>query len=200
MKNPQKKSVFIAKKAIFIIVLFAFFSPPVLGQFDRFATPVPGSQNSANKAPNKISDRLRYGGFFSAQFGDITFIDISPRIHYLVSDRTSVGVGGTYNYFNNRIFRFSNAVYGGQIFSMYQILENAIIQGEFEMMNINPWPSVELGQTNREWVPGLLLGAGLRQPMGARGSVFVSVLYNVLWDPRRSLYNRPYMVRVGFAL
>lgn len=198
MKYPQENHVFIAKSIISIIVSFAFFSTPVMAQFNRFSNPNPATQNSPQSG--KFSDRLRYGGFFSAQFGDITFIDISPRIYYLLSERNSVGIGGTYNYFNNRIFRFSNSVYGGQAFFMSQILENVVLQGEFEMLNINPWPSVELGETNREWVPGLLLGGGLRQPIGSRGSVFVSVLYNVLYDPRRSLYNRPYMVRVGFAL
>jgi hypothetical protein len=191
---------FFRDNAILILVLSAFFTNPVLGQFDRFATPTPSNQDSSATTPSKFKDRLRYGGFFSAQFGDVTFVDISPRVHYLINKRFSAGVGATYNYFNNRIFRVSNSVYGGQIFATSQILENVMLQGEFEMLNMNPWPNVERGLTNREWVPGLLLGGGLRQPMGSRGSVFVAVFYNVLWDANRSLYNRPYMVRVGFAL
>lgn len=200
MKISQKKHLIFANKTILILVLSAFCTGPILAQYDRFETPTTKAQNSPEKTPPKFKDRLRYGGFFSAQFGDVTFVDISPRVHYLVNQRFSAGVGATYNYFNNRIFRVSNSVYGGQIFATSQILENVMLQGEFEMLNMNPWPNVERGLTNREWVPGLLLGGGLRQPMGSRGSVFVAIFYNVLWDANRSLYNRPYMVRVGFAL
>ena len=48
------------------------------------------------KKPKKdfdILDKLVLGGSFGAAFGDITFIDISPTVGYLVSDNFLLGIG-----------------------------------------------------------------------------------------------------------
>jgi hypothetical protein len=191
----HKKTSFFELSFFLILLFLGFFIAPISAQPTRFESNPPADQSKTSK----FSDRLRYGGFSTLQLGDITFIELSPRITYMINDFSGTGFGATYSYFNNRVFQFSNSLYGGQAFYWRELFTNIIGQAEYEMFNITPWNQIGFENPQRTWAPGLLLGGGLSQPTGTRGQAFVMILYNVLWDPNRSLYNRPWIVRVGFA-
>jgi hypothetical protein len=192
--------LFFRKSCFLVGVLFTFFIQPAFGQLNRFENPANAQRNPQPNQKSRFSDKLRYGGFFTMQFGDLTFIELSPRVSYLLNDKSAVGLGGTYSYFNDRIFRFENSLYGGQVFYWRELFPGLVGHAEYELFNITPRNQMGFENPQREWVSGLLLGGALMQPMGNRGNVFFMVLYNVLWDPNRSLYNRPFIVRLGFAL
>ncbi|WP_194776511.1 hypothetical protein [Pararhodonellum marinum] len=153
------------------------------------------------KAP--LLDRMYFGGNFSLQFGDVTFIDISPLAGLMVTPRFSTGLGVTYQYLNFRFFNQSNNIYGGRVFTRYNVFNNIFLHGEYESLNTvftRVDPATNETAFVREWVPGLFLGGGYFVPFGRRGGANVTLLYNILHDNVRSPYFEPLIIRVGFVL
>lgn len=149
-----------------------------------------------------FKDRLYYGGNFAGQFGLITFIDVSPLVGAMITDRFSGGVGVTYQYFEDRRFAGASAgdrsLYGGRTFLRYNVLPNIFAHTEYEILNFDLFDR-KSNEYQREWVPSLFLGAGYFMPFGNRGGANVTILYNLLHDNFRSPYNEPYVIRVGFV-
>ncbi|MBW3470419.1 hypothetical protein [Arthrospiribacter ruber] len=154
--------------------------------------------DEGNKPP--LKDRLYYGGNFGASFGTITFVDVSPLVGAMVTNRLSGGVGATYQYFNDRrFFGGSNSLYGGRVFGRYNVFPNFFAHAEFENVNYD-WFDQNRNVFERIWVPAFFLGGGYFVPSGERGGFNFSFLYNLLHDNRRSPYFEPYVIRVGFIL
>src|SRR5687768_12934957 len=59
-----------------------------------------GTQDSS-KWRNFVK-KLTFGGNFGAQFGQVTFVDVSPLVGYRATDKLTVGIGGTYNFLDFR--------------------------------------------------------------------------------------------------
>ncbi|MEX0884775.1 MAG: hypothetical protein WDZ72_15010 [Cyclobacteriaceae bacterium] len=150
-----------------------------------------------------LKDRMYFGGNLSLQFGTITFIDVSPLAGAMITDKYSVGLGATYQYFNNRFYRnAASHIYGGRLFNRYNIFPRIFLHAEYEALNVevaNPIPNTNDVIFTRDWVPGLFAGAGYFTPFGSRGGMNFMLLYNFTYDNRRSPYNEPYVLRVGFV-
>ncbi|MFC4871349.1 hypothetical protein [Negadavirga shengliensis] len=150
-----------------------------------------------------LKERMYFGGNLSLQFGTLTFIDVSPLAGVMVTEKYSAGVGATYQYFNNRFYRNAAAhVYGGRIFNRYNVLPRIFAHAEYEVLNVevaNEVPNSSEVIFTRDWVPGLLMGAGYFTPFGNRGGMNFMLLYNLTYDNLRSPYNEPYVIRVGFV-
>jgi hypothetical protein len=144
-----------------------------------------------------LRDRVYFGGNFSLQFGPVTFIDVSPLAGAMITERYSAGVGATYQYMNFRWLNTSgSSVYGGRVFNRYNVLNNIFAHGEFEVLNAT---YVDIrDRVQRDWVPGLFVGAGYFSPFGQRGGINIAILYNLLYDNVRSPYAEPYVIRAGF--
>ncbi|MFO7824455.1 MAG: hypothetical protein R6V72_11000 [Cyclobacterium sp.] len=150
-----------------------------------------------------LKDRLYFGGNGSVQFGTITFVEVSPLAGVMITEKYSVGAGATYQYFNNRFYRdAAGHIYGGRIFNRFNLLPRIFLHAEYEALNVkvaNPIPNSNDVFITREWVPGLFGGAGYFTPFGERGGMNFMLLYNFSYDNRRSPYNEPYVIRVGFV-
>lgn len=150
-----------------------------------------------------LKDRMYFGGNFSLQLGNVTFIDVSPLAGAMITEKYSAGVGATYQYYNNSFFRDATShVYGGRIFNRYNIFRQIFLHAEYEALNLevpNFIPNTNEVFFTREWVPGLFGGAGYFVPFGDRGGMNFMVLYNFSHDNIRSNYNEPYVFRVGFV-
>jgi hypothetical protein len=147
-----------------------------------------------------LKDRMYFGGNFAMSFGTITFIDVSPLAGVMVTNRFSTGVGATYQYFNDRRFiGGNNSVYGGRIFSRYNIFPNVFAHAEYERLNLDLYNRIT-DRFERGWVPGLLVGGGYFTPFGDRGGANFTILYNLMHDNIRSPYNSPLIIRFGFML
>ncbi|WP_291789288.1 hypothetical protein [Cecembia sp.] len=154
--------------------------------------------DEGNRPP--LKDRIYYGGNFGMSFGTITFIDVSPLVGAMVTNRLSGGVGGTYQYFNDRRFIGGNSsLYGGRLFSRYNVFPNVFAHAEYENLNFDLY-NPRSDRFERAWVPGLLIGGGYFTPFGERGGANFTFLYNFLYDVRRSPYNEPFVIRFGFVL
>jgi hypothetical protein len=159
-----------------------------------------GQRNIDVESKPPLKDRMYYGGNFAMQFGTITFIDISPLAGVMITDKFSGGLGVSYQYFNDKRFTGGNSsLYGGRTFLRYNIFPNIFGYSEYEMLNFDLYDR-RLEEFRREWVPSLFLGAGYFAPFGNRGGANFTFLYNLLYDNRRSPYNEPYVIRVGFVL
>lgn len=150
-----------------------------------------------------LKERMYYGGNLSLQFGWLTFVDVSPLAGAMITEKYSAGVGATYQYFNNRFYNNAQShVYGGRIFNRYNVLPKIFLHAEYEALNVevaNPVPNTSEVIFTRDWVPGLFAGAGYFTPFGERGGMNFMLLYNFTYDNRRSPYNEPYVLRVGFV-
>lgn len=149
-----------------------------------------------------LKDRMYYGGNFSLQFGSVTYIDISPLVGVMLTERLSTGLGATYQYLNFRRSSSSSSVYGGRVFGRYNITQNFFAHSEAESLNTAyyvPGATPDLDRLTRDWVTGVFVGGGYFTPFGNRGGANITLLYNLTYDNKRSPYNEPYVIRVGFV-
>lgn len=146
-----------------------------------------------------FKERLYFGGNLGLNFGDIVFIEVSPLVGYMLSNKASVGTGVIYQYLEFRRPSFSTSIYGGRVFGRYNLFESLFAYAEYEALNLQ-----FINRDNqiiREWVPGLLVGGGYFIRFGSRqrSGLNVMVLYNLLHDPLRSPYPSDIIFRVGVA-
>lgn len=195
-----------------ILLSFGLFSTDIFAQTDTTGSATEQQLlNGEEESPKNIDaqdkpsfrDRLFFGGNFGLQFGSITNIDISPLVGYRITPRFSAGLGITYQYIRYNDFDYNTSVYGGRVFSRFIVTgpnapTNVFIHAEYEMLNgdvINPNTLL----IEKDWVPGAFAGLGFIQGIGGRAAFGLTVLYNFLYDPERSFYGSPWVVRAGFT-
>jgi hypothetical protein len=160
-------------------------------------------------AANQLSfwDRTRFGGNFGASFyGGITYVNLSPRMYYMATEKLWLGTGLTFiwtNYKNYPPPYDNQFVYGLNLSAQYFPFGPIFLQAEYEPLNFESYlvdsQGYIVGETN-QWTHALFLGGGISQPMG-RGRFFISALYNVFWqDANRSYYSSPWVFRIGFGI
>lgn len=160
------------------------------------------SSHTIAQNPEHWSKRLVFGGNLGLQFGTVTAIDLSPQIGYKVTDRLTPGIGISYQFYsdNRRVgYEFKTHIYGGKTFVSYLLLENVLAHVEYEALSLesvyfktNYVPT----DPDRYWSHNLFVGGGYSHPIGAKGSIFLLVLYNLNEDIN-SPYTNP-VVRIGF--
>jgi len=178
-------------KPIFVVFLFFLF-------FGIGNLHAQREIQQGEKAPFK--DRVYFGGNLGVAFGTITFVDVSPLAGVMLTNTLSGGLGGTFQYFNDTRFpEGENTIYGGRVFLRNNIFQSFFIHAEYESLNLDLY-NPRFDRFERDWVPGFFLGGGYFTPFGGRGGANFTFLYNFLYDPIRSPYNQPYVLRVGFFL
>ncbi|MEQ8417461.1 MAG: hypothetical protein RIB86_15055 [Imperialibacter sp.] len=156
------------------------------------------AQKEYDQENSSFFDRVYLGGNFGAQFGSVTFVDLSPLAGYMITPKLSAGLGVTYQYINFKYYNASYSNYGWRTFVRRNIGRQFFVHGEFENLNLQFYNAND--DVVRQWVPGLFAGGGLFQPIGRSGGGFmISALYNLLYDDIRSPYNSPIVLRVGFT-
>lgn len=160
-------------------------------------------QERPTTARSKLRDNLILGGNFGLQFGNVTFVDISPLAGYQVFKNAFLGLGVTYQYLNweTRGGSYETHTYGGRVFARYIIWKGIIAQAEFEMLNLDCFDEDHYVLTNelrvaRTWVPGALFGAGYFQGVGKRSGFTALVMFNAL-QSHCTPYENP-VIRIGF--
>lgn len=186
-------------------------SATLSAQTNRFDTPgstptqrssISNSQESSSTSD--IMDRLRFGGNLGLSFNsNFTFVNVSPRVYYLATEKLWLGTGMTFiwtKYNNNPPPYDEQFVWGFNFSSQYFVAGPLFLQAEYEPLSFEGFRFDNNGQfigSDRFWAHGLMLGGGVAQPMG-RGMMFASVMYNVLWvDEYNSYYSSPWVIRVG---
>lgn len=148
-----------------------------------------------------FKERIYFGGNVGFQFGNITFIDISPLAAYKVTEELHLGAGVSYQYFKDSRFvnDFSSTIVGGRVFGRYFVTEQVFPHVELESLSFK-FQDAFGRELDRQWYTSVLAGIGIAQPIGRRGALNALVLYNLSWrNDRTSLYSSPWVTRVGFT-
>ncbi len=152
-------------------------------------------------------DRLYFGGNLGLAFGDITIIEVAPLVGYRITPRWSSGIGLKYEYYKtsrNVYGNFSTSIYGGSVFTEYNIWKDFITQGisliahcEYEALSLDQKyfedPNLPHG---RFILNSVLVGGGIRQHLGGRVSLNILILWN-LNQTQYSPYENP-TIRFNF--
>lgn len=142
----------------------------------------------------RFIDRLFTGGNLGAQFGTITFVDVSPLVGYRITDKISAGVGATYQYYHykDKYYDFETNVYGGRVFGRYLFTDFLFGHAEYEYLNLEAFDF----KRRRVDVGSLLAGGGYIQRIGKNSAIIAMILYNFT-ESVYTPYSNP-IIRVGF--
>lgn len=213
------------RKIVFILILSSlstFLSAQEPVEYEPLSRPSSGRVDSTSNlnqtsatpsAPREFSERsfaqrLVYGGNLQLNFGNLTIIEVSPRVGYRVTEDLIAGLGTNFmyigyreNYFYPGSPSFDFTVWGGNVFTSYNVPIGlpVALQGEFEMLNFDVY-NPQTFEEERQWVPALRFGGGYFQAINNRGGgVYLVALYDVLWDRDKS-FNRgsPWTLRANF--
>lgn len=159
-----------------------------------------------------LSKRLVFGGMVGLQFGTITSIEISPIVGYYLFPRLLASLGLSYQYYRESYYNsfFSSNIYGIRTAMSYTVIDNigknlAIKSNfgiythlEYELLNLDRDLSNEVTheKVKRFWLPGVIIGIGIRQPFGKNNSFSIALLYNIIANSKTP-YDNPFL-RIGF--
>lgn len=188
-------------KQKYFIVLFVSicFTQGLFAQVDENNEP----QYRQSGGDENFWDDIYVGGSFWMQFGTVTFINVSPLVGYRFTDKFSAGPGIVYQYMKDKRYSpdYETNVYGGRLFARHTIFEQFFAQAQYENLNTDVLYVTQSDyRLVREWVPGFFLGGGIYQPLGRRGAIVISGMYNLLHDDEKSPYPSPWLFNVGFTL
>ena len=161
----------------------------------------PGAKAQEGGPPKeKWTNRLITGGGIGLQFGDYTYVQITPILGYRVTDKFHAGIGLNYTYYkyNDKYYnyKYETSIYGGSIWTRYFIIENLFAEATYEVLNMDvPGPNNELVRDN---IPVLMVGGGYAQSIGGQSMLLLRVLWDVIEDPY-SPYANP-IFSVGFSV
>jgi len=159
---------------------------------------------SALEKKKELLNRLRIGGNFGLQFGNYTYINLSPTVGYMaVKNRLEVGAGAVLIFERFRItnnFALSSFVYGADIYTRGFLYKGLYLEARYDPLYKTSYYNID----RKLWVHHLLLGAGYASSIGKIGVFNVSLLFNVL-DNDESVYRGtfsskfPLIFNVGFG-
>jgi hypothetical protein len=164
-------------------------------------------------------DKLIFGGgiIFGAGNGFLN-VGVTPAVGYRFTDRFSAGIGLGYRYFQEKIpynniktglpdiYKLKTSIYSASLWSRFIVWNNIFLHLEPEMNSLETF-SAGYDPTTREFVvdkdrifvPSLLVGAGIRQPISDRVSLATSILYDVMQD-KNSPYRNTIDIRLGILV
>lgn len=157
-----------------------------------------------------LRERLFFGGNFGLQFGDYTNIEVSPMVGIWVLPRVAIAAGPSFKYYSTPNIKTS--IFGGNTFVRLMVLQdlNNILpvgihlgifgQAMYEGLSLDDlYVSFISGLPDsggRIYSDAFLLGPGISQPLGGRGSLNLSFLW-ALSQPKYYTYGSP-EIRVSF--
>ena len=142
-------------------------------------TTVAEKERSSKKSKKNIKDNIFYGGYINLSFGSYTVIGIEPMIGYKLTPKLSAGVKLRYDYIQDDRYAksYTTSTYGGSIFGRYLITPKFYAQAEAATYSYEYYFSGE-----RDWVPFVLLGGGIIQPLSERTWLNIQILFDVMQD------------------
>jgi hypothetical protein len=163
---------------------------------------------SRREEPPPLRERIFVGGNFGLQFGTYTSIKIDPVVGIWLTPRLAVAAGPGYEYVKYQ--NISTSIYSARGYLQFAVLKDIdkfiplgvhssiVFHAEDEILNLdsNYWGNVAKGE-DRFYVNSLLIGGGLSQQIGRKGSFSILVLW-VVTDSGYDIYNNP-EIRIGFT-
>jgi hypothetical protein len=157
------------------------------------------SKTEVSKNTTAGVSKWYYGGELGFGFSSNYFsIGIEPIVGYKITPQFSVGGKIGYTYISDSRYdplpTLNTSNYGGSVFSRYRIIPQLYAHAEFAYWSYeNAIDITNQGyETERVWVPFLLLGGGFSQMISPNVWAYAEVLFDVLndtnspydeWDP-----------------
>ena len=140
------------------------------------------------KQSKPLKDKIYFGGNIGLSFGSYTMIGVYPLIGYKFTPKLSAGIKLAYEYITDKRYstNYTTSNYGGSIFTRYRLIPAVYLHAEYATLNYELYNAI--GESNREWVPFLLVGVGYSQSVGGNVWVNAQVLFDVL-QSSKSPYN-----------
>ncbi len=152
------------------------------------------------KPSTPTESKVYYGGTLGLSFGDYFRISLEPYVGYKLTPKASIGGKIRYEYIEDKRYseKLTSSNYGGSVFTRYHLVPRVYAHGEFAYMSYN-YQTSNL-ESERSWVPFLLLGGGLVQRAGARTALYVEVLWDVLQDDNSPYDSSTPFVSIGVGV
>lgn len=144
-------------------------------------------------------DRVFTGGNVGFSFGtNISSVAVSPLVGYMVTDRLSVGLGGTYqvNRFRNTGVSLNN--YGARSFLRYNVTQDFFLYTEYEHL-IFEFTRLGSSEVQTDTFNGFFVGGGYAVPISDRFSFVAIALYNLAYNNTNFPYPSPLVTRGGIV-
>ncbi len=157
------------------------------------------NKTEVSKSTTAGVSKWYYGGELGFGFSSNYFsIGIEPIVGYKITPQFSVGGKIGYTYISDSRYdplpTLNTSNYGGSVFSRYRIIPQLYAHAEFAYWSYeNAIDITNQGyETERVWVPFLLLGGGFSQMISPNVWAYAEVLFDVLndtnspydeWDP-----------------
>lgn len=163
-----------------------------------FISPFFGHAQAEFSKNSSFMDRVYTGGNVDFSISNVvTSIGISPLAGYMVTDRFSVGVGGTYqvNRFKQIDLTLNN--YGVRTFARYNVTQEFFAYTEYEYLIFEFSDGVS--EVQSEGFSSFFVGGGYAVPISRNVSFLAIALYNLAYDDFRSPYPSPIVLRGGIV-
>ena len=191
-------------KKTFLLVLFLFIN--ILASHGN---EYPDNNLTQPNNPTPLSDSKWYfGGNIGANFwNDYLLISVEPLVGYNVTPQFSLGSKLHYSFIrdtkdDNQDYIYNN--FGGSVFARYFPVPQGYLHAEFNFTNYQQYSKfnsvTNKYESERVWVPAVLVGAGYRQSIGPNASVYGEVLFDVLQDKNSPFKKWEPIVHVGAAV
>lgn len=180
----------------YLIILSLTFSLFSIAQATDLVLTEEENQAVIPQNPPAAESKWYYGGNIGFNFwNDYFYLGVYPLVGYKVTPKLSLGAKIGYAYISDDRYEpfpaLKTSNYGGSIFSRYRIIPQLYAHAEFAYWsyeNISSFNTFEnTYNTDRYWVPYLLLGGGYSQNIGPNVWLFAEVLFDVINDE-----NSPY--------
>jgi hypothetical protein len=184
-------------KHFLLVLLFTITSLSLAQEKDSVSAKEENNPETT-KPPSKESSWY-YGGEVGFGFSSDYFsIGIEPIVGYKITPKFSLGGKIGYTYISDSRYdplpTLNTSNYGGSIFSRYRIIPQLYAHAEFAYWSYENAIDVTADgyETERVWVPFLLLGGGFSQMISPNVWAYAEVLFDVLndnnspydeWDP-----------------
>ena len=139
-----------------------------------------------------------WGGSIILGFSGGFRIGAFPLVGVALTPKLAVGAQAGVEYVNYEDAYGDAINYGGAVFTRYRLNPRFYLHGEGQYLSYDLPRIGDLD--NREWVPFVLLGGGVVQPLGGRSSAYVEVLVDVLRDDDSPYDEWEPVVRFGVAV
>ncbi len=157
------------------------------------------TRNSNNLMRDKpLRERLYLGGDIGLNFGNsFAFFSASPLVGYRLTENWSVGTSFKYQWFRSD-FTPSNHIYGGSLFTRYEMFQQFLLHAEYEVLNVTDYNIFSPSYGGRTNVHVGLVGLGYKYGNGNSYAQLL-LLYDLI-DDSNSPYQNQYIFGSGIPL
>jgi hypothetical protein len=162
------------------------------------------------EAPPPLRERIFFGGSFGLQFGSYTNIEINPVVGLWVLPNVAIAAGPGYQYFSDNYYNLSTSIFSAKAYGQVVLVRDLdkfiplgihtgiVFHIEDELLNLDTeyWQNIT-SRPDRFWLNSLLVGGGISQQIGRKGSFNILILW-VLNDSGYQIYDNP-EIRIGFT-